>query len=93
MTQEEQNLYNIVEEAYKRHGTELVNSPFGSTCLFGETDEGLTVLINSEVPFTHHFFNITQEVQDAFVKEGYEIVKAGFFYDYYSIDMKKVEKE
>ena len=92
MTRDQQhNLYDIVAEAYKRHGSALVEGPYAKvdTCTIKAYDNGtIVVSINSEVPFVETWFALIGEVKDAFVEEGYEIVKTGFFYDFYDITLR-----
>ena len=106
MTPEQQKLYNIVENAYKRHGFQLVAEPWGRvyTCKVSKSTSyvdspapasDITVCINTEVPCVHTESGaIDSEIYDNFEAEGYEIVKSEYFYDFHIIYLKKVrEKE
>ena len=92
MIRRQQRLYDIVAEAYKRHGAELVNEPYGNvhTCtVYPSRNETIVVELNSEVPYVNDWFDIVAEVKSAFIEKGYEIVDSQFFYDLLFIRLKK----
>ena len=90
MTQMEQKVYDMVSEAYKRHGSELVVEKYSNlkTCQVKENGDSIELTINTEVPYVNTWFDMMAEVEKELQEMGYEVANRKFMYDYLFMALK-----
>lgn len=91
MTRSEKKIYNMVADAYKKHGSELVEEKYSGlmTCEVKEHKDNIKITINTEIPYVNTWFEMIAEFENELKNDGYNIAESRFMCNYFYLIITK----